>query len=165
MSEAHDGITELDNDIPAWLAYLLYATIVFAFGYGVIYPSFWFWGGTSRWSSTQGQDEAPKPKVAVTVKADLATLARDEKRVTAGTMLFAIHCATCHGESAEGKIGPNLTDAEWKFGDEPEEIVASIAGGRPGGMPAWGNVLKPEELTDVAAYIYSLRASRDQAHR
>lgn len=165
MSEAHDGITELDNDIPAWLAYLLYGTIVFAFGYCVIFPSFWFWGGTSGWSSTQGQDQAPKRKTAVTVQADLATLARDEKHVTAGVQIFAVHCATCHGESAEGKIGPSLTDADWKYGGKPEEIVTSISTGRPGGMPAWGNVLKPEELTDVAAYVYSLRGNGDQARR
>ncbi|MEW6280738.1 MAG: cbb3-type cytochrome c oxidase N-terminal domain-containing protein [Candidatus Eremiobacterota bacterium] len=165
-----DGITEFDNPVPAWLAWLFYLTILFAVGYCVVYPSFWFWPGTSRWVSTAEADRraaqtAQTGKAQAAVPTDLDAMARDEKTRTAGHAIYLTHCATCHGMEAEGKIGPSLTDKEWKFGDKPEDILTSIRGGRPAGMPAWASVLKPDELNQVAAYVYSLRVSHDQALR
>ena len=56
-----DGIEELDTPMPRWWLYILYATIVFAIGYCIAYPS---WPllttatrGTLGWSS-KGQLDA-----------------------------------------------------------------------------------------------------------
>ena len=40
-----------------------------------------------------------------------------------GGRLFASNCSICHGSDAKGAYGfPNLTDADWRWGGEPETI-------------------------------------------
>ena len=57
--------------------------------------------------------------------------------MAAGRNLFANHCAQCHGSDARGAVGfPNLTDASWQWGGEPEAILTSINHGRIAAMPA-----------------------------
>jgi cytochrome c oxidase cbb3-type subunit 3 len=34
-----DGIKELNNPLPRWWLYVLYATILWSFGYWVVYPA------------------------------------------------------------------------------------------------------------------------------
>ena len=45
-----------------------------------------------------------------------------------GKRLFLTYCAQCHGSDARGSKGfPNLTDADWQWGGEPETIQTTIA--------------------------------------
>ena len=42
----------------------------------------------------------------------------------------------CHGADARGAKGfPNLTDSDWLYGGEPEQIKQTIDEGRMGVMP------------------------------
>lgn len=77
--------------------------------------------------------------------------------VASGKEVFQVRCAPCHGAAAEGKIGPSLVDADWKYGDQATDILSSVTKGRSGGMPAWGKVLGKDEVARVSAYVYSLR--------
>jgi cytochrome c oxidase cbb3-type subunit 3 len=73
---------------------------------------------------------------------------------------FARSCASCHGEKAQGLIGPNLTDERWIHGGSVDKVFQSIAKGWPAkGMPPWGRTLTPEELSALVSYIRSLQAS------
>jgi cytochrome c oxidase cbb3-type subunit 3 len=73
---------------------------------------------------------------------------------------FAKSCAPCHGERAQGLIGPNLTDDRWIHGGSVEQIFQTIAKGWPAkGMPPWGRALKPEELSALVSYVRSLQGS------
>lgn len=85
-------------------------------------------------------------------------------------------CFGCHGDqgngSLKGTIGgdpapasmgaPNLTDAIWLYGSDPQVIQESIAKGRSGVMPAWdqqkdvGKKLDPLALKQVTIYVHSL---------
>jgi cytochrome c oxidase cbb3-type subunit 3 len=74
-------------------------------------------------------------------------------------------CYACHGSSAEGAVGPNLTDAEWIHGDGSYEmIVATVTSGIPkekaksGIMmpPKGGSTISDEDVKAVAAYVKSL---------
>jgi mono/diheme cytochrome c family protein len=73
-------------------------------------------------------------------------------------------CYTCHGPDAKGtQLGPNLTDMEWLNGDGSEEfIVRTVTNGvpapkkYPGMMPPMGQMLSPDQVRAVAAYVYSL---------
>lgn len=162
-----DGIEEYDNPLPRWWLYLFYLTIAFAGVYCVVYPSTWFWGGTQGWSSS-GQYEAAMAeagkaapaRTATTVSPEeVARMAHDPAALAAGKAVFAKNCAVCHGEKAEGKIGPSLVDGTWLYGSEPSDLLETITNGRPKGMPKWGKLLKPEEIQSVAAFVYSLRGS------
>ncbi len=157
-----DGIQEMDNPMPMWLTTLFLATFLYAIGYCIVYPSFWFWPGLWKWSSTTEMarleaEQAAKRSQPVVAKADLTELARDPAHVANGKKIYEFTCATCHGENAQGKVGPSLVDAEWKYGGKPTDILESVTNGRPAGMPNWGNTLKPEEVEDVTAFVLSLQ--------
>lgn len=68
-----------------------------------------------------------------------------------GAVVFADHCATCHGADATGGSGPNLL-AEAGEEDEAAEQVDIILGGEDE-MPAFIDVLSDQEIADVLAWI------------
>lgn len=156
-----DGIEEYDNPLPRWWLYGFYLTIGFALVYSVIYPSFWFWGGTSRWSAEKQYASiaasAPKPSTAGSnAAAELPRMAADAQIVAAGRAIFVSNCTPCHGMNAEGKIGPPLVPHRWRYGGDPASILLTIRKGRPGGMPTWGAMMPDDKIITVAAYVYSL---------
>lgn|SRR6185437_12313770 len=86
--------------------------------------------------------------------------ANDPQAVTAGkTLYIKMNCASCHAYNGTGNMGPDLTDASWRYGGLPIEIYTSIHDGRPKGMPAWGNALPPSEIWKLVAYIQSFGGS------
>lgn len=81
----------------------------------------------------------------------------NREAIERGKKIFAEKCAACHGPDATGSIGPSLVDDEWKYGGTDREVMISIKNGRPGGMPAWGNLLSEEDIWKVIAYLRSLK--------
>ncbi len=69
---------------------------------------------------------------------------------------FKMSCYGCHGTMGGGGMGPNLTDAEWKYGGDDTSVFTTIKWGRPGGMPVWGAKLSDDEIFKVMAYVRSL---------
>ena len=58
--------------------------------------------------------------------------------VAQGQQLFsAYNCAGCHFHGGGG-MGPPLMEQTFIYGNEPQQIYATIAEGRPNGMPAFG---------------------------
>jgi cytochrome c oxidase cbb3-type subunit 3 len=69
-------------------------------------------------------------------------------------------CAPCHRPDAGGLVGPNLTDDYWIHGALFADNVKTIWNGVPEkGMITWKNTLKPNEVYEVASYIYTLRGT------
>lgn len=59
-------------------------------------------------------------------------------------------CTDCHGEFGQGDFGPNL---EQVFAQKTQwQLMATILEGR-GDMPAWGERMSDEQLTDLFAYL------------
>jgi cytochrome c oxidase cbb3-type subunit 3 len=84
-------------------------------------------------------------------------LMQDPRAITVGRNLFANNCAACHGSDGRGAPGfPNITDADWLWGGEPETIEATIREGRNGIMTPWIDVIGPKGVDDVVAYVMSL---------
>jgi cytochrome c oxidase cbb3-type subunit 3 len=76
--------------------------------------------------------------------------------VSEGKRLFGwYNCSGCHGRGGGG-MGPPLMDDRWVYGERPEQIFASIAGGRPNGMPAWGTRLPEAQIWQLVSYVLSL---------
>jgi len=73
-----------------------------------------------------------------------------------GQALFEqMNCSGCHSNGGGG-MGPPLMDDEWIYGSRPDQIFASIAEGRPNGMPTWKNRLTTGQIWKLVAYVRSL---------
>ena len=82
-----------------------------------------------------------------------------------GQRLFSqMNCAGCHANGG-GAIGPALMDDEWIYGSAPEQIFASIAEGRPNGMPSWKSALTNQQIWELVAYVRSLSSLEPKGSR
>jgi cytochrome c oxidase cbb3-type subunit 3 len=78
--------------------------------------------------------------------------------VSEGQRLYAwFNCQGCHSMGGGG-MGPALMDDTWLYGDDPRDIFASIAAGRPNGMPAFGPRIADQQIWQLVAYVRSLGA-------
>ena len=76
--------------------------------------------------------------------------------IAEGQSLYTqMNCVGCHFHGGGG-MGPPLMDDEWRYGGRIDQIAASIALGRPGGMPAWKGKLTDDEIWKLAAYVRTL---------
>lgn len=79
-------------------------------------------------------------------------------------------CYTCHGPDAKGTpTGPDLTDSEWLNGDGSLAMIQGVITNgvaapkkHPGAMPPFGQMLTPEQVNAVSAYVYSLTRSTSE---
>ncbi len=164
MGHVWDGtLEEYNNPMPRWWVWLFSITVAFAVIYLVLYPGFGNSQGQLGWTSAgQHAEEVTamnnrvKPTFAAYLKTDIKTLATNREAMETGKRLFQTYCMQCHGANATGSKGfPNLTDGDWLYGGEPEQIKESIAQGRMGVMTPMG-VLGTEAVTDLANYVRSL---------
>ena len=73
-----------------------------------------------------------------------------------GKRLFVqYNCSGCHFNGGGG-IGPALMDAQWIYGDQPENIYATIVEGRPNGMPSFRHKIPDNQVWQLAAYVRSM---------
>ena len=164
-----DGdVTEYNKPLPKWWINLFYLTIVFTIGYLAWYPGFGNFAGSSGWTSAREHDAAKAEgdaKLAAALQPfegkDLPALAADPKALALGKNVYANTCAVCHGSNAQGAVGyPNLADASWQWGGEPEQIVETVLNGRNAAMPAWAASLTAmggaTAKDDVISYVRSL---------
>jgi cytochrome c oxidase cbb3-type subunit 3 len=129
-----DGIEEYDNRLPAWWLGLFYLGIISGVSYTIHY----------HFIAHRSQAGA--------YNAEIVT----EAAVSAGRDIYASNCVGCHGAAMEGGIGPNLTDAEWIHGGELTQIHETVSSGIPEkGMLAWGPILGPQKVAQVAVFVYS----------
>jgi mono/diheme cytochrome c family protein len=103
--------------------------------------------------------------VPPTAKAEKNPLKPSADTVKIGRGIFTAQCQKCHGPQGKGD-GPDsspqapaadLTD-EFRYDLNPEGVVFyKITGGHPPEMPAFKDLLKPDEIWQVVAYVMSLR--------
>jgi cytochrome c oxidase cbb3-type subunit 3 len=77
-----------------------------------------------------------------------------------GERLYQLfNCDGCHARGGGGgDIGPALMDDTWRYGGDPASIRASIAEGRPNGMPAFAGTIPRRQIVQIAAYVRSMSA-------
>lgn len=162
-----DGIKEYDNPMPGWLMAIWWGSLIFSAAYLIFYAlSFGegtmeaeYRGATQQAVSAVDAYFEANPLVPPS-PADLLAGAANPAVLEAGRARFTRTCASCHGEQAQGLIGPNLTDDRWIHGGTVEQIFQSVAKGWPAkGMPPWGRAVKPEELSALVSYVRSLQGS------
>ncbi|MEI7533918.1 MAG: cbb3-type cytochrome c oxidase N-terminal domain-containing protein [Verrucomicrobiae bacterium] len=164
LDHEYDGIRELDNNLPRWWVWLFYITIIYAAVYLVYYH-------VTRSGDLQAAEYANEMKSGEQVKAaamgkfesGMAALqpATDALALENGRQIYAKYCAPCHRVDGGGLVGPNLTDDYWIHGSSYADSVKIIWDGVPAkGMITWKTVLKPEQIQNVASYIYTLRGTK-----
>ena len=189
-----DGIKELNTPLPSWWLYVLYATIVWAFGYWVVYPA-WpmvndytrgLFGYSSRADVTEQLQAATAARSQWTdqlTKLSVEKISADPQllnfAMAGGRSVFAVNCAPCHGSGGQGGHGyPVLADDDWLWGGDLANIERTIRYGvrstssetRQSEMPKFGvdQLLTAPQIADVAAYVMSLSgepADKEAAQR
>lgn len=153
-------------------------------GYPNLNDDDWIWGGTlaeiqhtlingvrvAGRDSTRvgvmsafGRDgilKADEVRTVANFVRSLSKLAVEEKYdAAAGAKIFGEQCASCHGPEGKGSKefgAPNLTDPIWLYGSSLDNIIATVANGRAGVMPAWDTRLDPVTIKSLAVYVQSL---------
>lgn len=162
----YDGIHELDNRMPPWLAFLFQGTIVFAVIYLIIYHmSGWGDLPMAELEKESQVVEAKKTafleKAAAKINENTVTFASDTKAIEEGKAIFTANCAACHAADGGGTVGPNLTDEYWLHGGGIKNIFKTIKYGVPEkGMIAWEKQLNPLKMQQVASYIISIKGTK-----
>jgi cytochrome c oxidase cbb3-type subunit 3 len=77
--------------------------------------------------------------------------------VSQGKRLYRwYNCSSCHAPGGGGDWGPALSDDQWVYGSSPANIFASIAEGRPAGMPSFAAHISEDQTWQLVAYVRSL---------
>jgi len=159
----YDGITEYDNPLPIWWLATFIGTVIFA---GIYYLHYEVADGPSL-----KQELALSLKQIETMKANapvehlsedqLAATFKDAKNIEAGGQIFSSKCAVCHVQDLQGVIGPNLVDDFWIHtkGTKSGIVQVITEGVTEKGMPAWKDLLKPDDILHVASFIYSKKGT------
>ncbi len=167
LHEDIDGIHEYDNPMPGWLMAILWGALIFS----VLYIGFYALAFGPASMEAEYRAAAIAQRAALQAHFDANPLvpptsqellagARRPETLALGQARFTRTCASCHGEAAQGLIGPNLTDEHWLHGGQVTQIFTSIAKGIPAkGMPPWGRAIPPEELAALVSYLRSLQGS------
>nr|WP_121272348.1 cbb3-type cytochrome c oxidase N-terminal domain-containing protein [Pedobacter schmidteae] len=170
MEHEFDGIAELDNPTPAWFMVLFYGTILFAAGYMINYHVIG-WGKSQEQEYAAELQQAEDNRIAMLQKPggggankineNNVEASTDKAVLEAGGALFKTACTPCHGEHAEGAVGPNLTDEYWLHGGTAKAIFKTIKYGVPEkGMVAWEKQMNAKQISDITSYIISLKGSK-----
>lgn len=167
-----ETLEEYNNPMPKWWSWMFIITVIFAFVYLALYPGLGNFKGMLGWTSA-GQHTAEVKKMDDTVKPlfdkfmamDLKAVAADKQAMEMGKRLYLTYCMQCHGADARGAKGfPNLTDSDWLYGGEPEQIKETISNGRMGVMPPHAQ-LGGDTIKDVANFVRSLSGLPNDATR
>jgi mono/diheme cytochrome c family protein len=82
----------------------------------------------------------------------------------AARALFLANCATCHGETGDGKGVTKLEkparsfkDGGFSYGNTPDALLRTITNGIPGTpMPSFASALQEPQRRELASYVLSL---------
>lgn len=165
IDHPHDGIYELDNQLPPWWVNMFYITIVFSIGYFAYYHYF----DAGKLQLDEYKDEMRIGEIQKIVAADLQANAvnentvialTDQKSLASGQEIYIAKCAACHGQKGEGTVGPNMTDEYWLHGGSIRNLFHTVYNGVPDkGMIAWNSQLRPSEIQAVSSYILTLKGT------
>ncbi|MBL0354810.1 MAG: cytochrome-c oxidase, cbb3-type subunit III [Candidatus Dechloromonas phosphoritropha] len=158
-----ETLEEYNNPMPRWWSWLFVITVIFSLVYLVLYPGLGKFPGILGWTSV-GQYKIERERMDATIQPmydkylamDVKAVAADKQAMETGKRLYLTYCMQCHGADARGAKGfPNLTDSDWLYGGEPEQIKQTIDEGRMGVMPPHVQ-LGADTIKDLANYVRSL---------
>ncbi|MDX1517067.1 MAG: cytochrome-c oxidase, cbb3-type subunit III [Woeseiaceae bacterium] len=127
----------------------------------------WQWGGSTAqidhsirlgrqavmvgWAQVLGGDDGVQRVVDY-----VRVLGTDAAPGHPGQVQYNMFCVACHGADGGGNVAlgaPNLVDDIWLYGDSDEALTHSIAIGRNGVMPAFGDRLDETQIRLLTALL------------
>jgi len=166
-----EDLQEINNPLPKWWLNLFYITIIFGFGYLILYPGLGSFQGLLDWSEV-GQYEQEladaesryAPLYEEYGSQRLAALGQNKNALGPAKRLYSTNCSICHGADAGGNTGfPNLRDDQWLYGGDGDTIKASITNGRNGIMPPWLGPLGEQGVSELTEYQYGFQHTPDNS--
>ena len=163
MSEQHDydGIKYREEKSAPGTFKILFTVLIV---WGIVYMGYYLFGGWSSQGEADSVKKARDSQKQAAHKAVEQTSAeykggnhKVETYVAAGKQLFGSLCAACHGESAKGGVGPDLTISKYNYGKTRLDVAKSITDGRPGGMPAFSSQIGKEQVESLVEYVLTLK--------
>jgi cytochrome c oxidase cbb3-type subunit 3 len=162
---SYDGIRELNNVTPPWFIAGFALTIAVAF----IYMWRYHVAETAPLqieeyniavAEAKAEHEAFLKTQANNVDENSVALL-DAGGIAAGQALFASNCVACHGDKGQGAVvGPNLSDNYWLHKGGIKDIFKTIKyGWQEKGMKSWKDDFSPNQIAQLASYVYSLRGT------
>jgi len=116
--------------------------------------------GMIAWGETLGEQGVDK---VVAYVQKLSGQQHDAALAAEGEQLFmTTGCVGCHGMDGKGMTAlgaPDLTDDVWLYGGDVAALKDSVAYGRAGQMPAFGERLGEDRVRLLAAYAIRLSES------
>ncbi|HHN64048.1 MAG TPA: c-type cytochrome [Nitrospirae bacterium] len=154
-----DNIREEHNRIPSgWL--LFYIGLIL----WLIWYIYSYTPEISGWSYYKIYES--RAKEMVKTQAVIPTenpYEHNDKAIAEGKTIYMENCAVCHGDNLRGGVGPDLT-GHLKYGETDDKKYETIARGRGGGMPPFGQQLGRDRIWKVLAYVDSVRGM-DKSHK
>ena len=83
---------------------------------------------------------------------------KDRPEMTVGELLWQRNCARCHGTDGRGgrEAKVNFGASEWQDGISDATIARTIAAGKPPTMPAFAELLTPEQIAELVNHLRTL---------
>ncbi|MEE9590366.1 MAG: cytochrome-c oxidase, cbb3-type subunit III [Hyphomicrobiaceae bacterium] len=174
-----DDLRELNEPLPKWWLWVLYASIIWSVGYWIAYPAWPTASGYTKGLFGYSQRTTVSEEIATAnqaqakfrqaiASAELETVRAEPEllsfSIAGGRASFGDNCAPCHGRGAQGFIGyPNLNDDVWiwggKLADIHKTILFGIRSGHPetrdNAMPRYGleQLLTKEQINELAETV------------
>jgi mono/diheme cytochrome c family protein len=106
----------------------------------------------------------PAYKLTEDTRLNDSLSSQDQAQTAAGSQLWSLNCAECHGKLGEGVDAPALNSEEFLGTVTDEQIHGIIAGGIPGSeMQAWladyGGPFTQQQIDALVAYLRSWEAA------
>lgn len=164
----YDGIEEYNNPLPRWWLNMFNITLVFGVIYLVLYPGLGNFAGYLGWTQqkehaeeVEETKETYQPLFDKYINTPIPELAKVKQATEMGKRIFVNTCFGCHGSDARGNPGyPNLTDKDWLWGGNPEQLKHSIVSGRIGAMPPFGSTLSAAQIDELVNYVGQLSGNK-----
>ncbi len=151
---------------PNWTRQILVLLLAYAIAGGV-----YFYGGQDHHEQLKAAQEreilhyqrgSNGPGTAVVIEfdeAELEKLVGQPDLLKQGAQLFQQKCSACHGENAEGRVGPSLVDQQSLHGDKLSDVKRVITFGvEKKGMLAWKDLLSEQEINALVVYLHKIKS-------
>jgi mono/diheme cytochrome c family protein len=110
----------------------------------------------------EGLEEPPEPSTTTTSTTMVPTTTTTQPTTTtgaadpaAGVDVYLAHCAACHGEDAEGGLGPSLV------GGYSADVLGAVTRNGKGSMPGFEALLSDAEMDQLIGFLLSLGSEGD----